>query len=219
MVDGGLSLAIESELREGSRLILVCAPASMGKTTAVFAALRRIRTRDVPAALNVERLNESPVEIEMLRSVGVEFKSLGELRKELPRSIIMMGDVRDKEVARLAIELAERGHAVVATVRVPAASYGFGRFVDMGIEARRVATVCAASFGCRIVEGFKQRIGIFEELKVSESIRALIAAESPPDAIFKEAVREGMRPIFERGLELVRDGLAGLEAVNSAVPR
>ncbi len=69
--------------------------------------------------------------------------------------------------------------------------------------------------GCKICHftGYSGRIGVFEVIEVSEIIRKLITEKSDSDVIAKEAIREGMTPIFEDGIEKASKGLTSIEEV------
>jgi type II secretory ATPase GspE/PulE/Tfp pilus assembly ATPase PilB-like protein len=91
-------------------------------------------------------------------------------------SIVIMGDIRERATAFAAVELAAAGKLVVATIRVPSEAAGFARLIDMGVNAARLAEVSLASFGMRLLAGTGDRVAVFDELSVTDAIRAWIRA-------------------------------------------
>jgi type IV pilus assembly protein PilB len=135
-------------------MILSTGPTGSGKTTTLYAMLQVINKPDV----NIVTV-EDPVEYRMphIRQVqlnaraGMTFASV--LRSILRQDpdVIMVGEIRDAETARLAVQASLTGHRVFSTVHTNDAAGAITRLIDMGIEPFLVSSVLLVSFAQRLV--------------------------------------------------------------------
>ncbi len=135
---GGQDLeAMEGFLSRPHGLLLVTGPTGSGKTTTLYAALKRLATD----ARNVSTV-EDPIEnvVEVFNQVGVQPQigltfatALRTLLRQDP-DVIMVGEIRDAETAHMAIQAALTGHLVLSTLHTNDAPSGIGRLLDMGVE-------------------------------------------------------------------------------------
>ena len=118
-------------------MILTTGPTGSGKTTTLYAALqelnlveRKIITLEDPIEYRVENINQ----IQINPKVGLNFASL--LRSVLRQDpdIIMVGEIRDEETARLATQSALTGHLVLSSLHTNNAFGALNRLLDMGLE-------------------------------------------------------------------------------------
>jgi type IV pilus assembly protein PilB len=152
--------AFQRMLRQPHGLILVTGPTGSGKTTTLYSALDLLRSPE----LNIVTI-EDPVEyqldlinqIHVHEAIGMDFpRALRSILRQDP-DVIMVGEIRDKETARVAVQAALTGHLVLATLHTNDAPGAVARLVDMGVEpylvsnavngvvAQRLArTVCPA---------------------------------------------------------------------------
>ncbi|MBN1915125.1 MAG: type II/IV secretion system protein [Parachlamydiales bacterium] len=121
--------------REG--IVLVTGPTGSGKTTSLYSALLEIAS----SAVNIMTI-EDPVEfkLEKIAQIGVNkkidltfAKGLRHILRQDP-DIIMVGEIRDKETAQIAVQAALTGHLVLSTLHTNDAPSAITRLVDMGIE-------------------------------------------------------------------------------------
>ncbi|MCC7383574.1 MAG: type II secretion system ATPase GspE [Deltaproteobacteria bacterium] len=135
-------------------IILVCGPTGSGKTTTLYAALSKINRPDI----NILTV-EDPVEYQ-LPGVGqmqvnpkIELTFASGLRAFLRQDpdVIMVGEIRDKETAEIAIQASLTGHLVLSTVHTNDAAGATTRLVDMGIEPFLVASSLIAVLAQRLV--------------------------------------------------------------------
>jgi type IV pilus assembly protein PilB len=141
---------MESALRSTHGAILVTGPTGSGKTTTLYAGLGTVNTPD-KTIITVE----DPVEYELtgVKQVQVNPKSgltfaagLRSMVRADP-DIIMVGEVRDRDTAQIAIESALTGHLVLTTLHTNDAPLAAARLIEMGIEPYLVASgvVCVAA--------------------------------------------------------------------------
>ena len=137
----------ERSIRRPHGLIIVTGPSGSGKSTTLYVAINEINTGEK----NIITL-EDPIEYQlkgitqMQVNPSASFTFATGLRSILRQDpdIIMVGEIRDKETAEIAIEAAMTGHLVFTTLHTIDAPTAFSRLADLGIETRRVssAVVC-----------------------------------------------------------------------------
>jgi type IV pilus assembly protein PilB len=133
-------------IRKPHGMILVTGPTGSGKTTTLYAALqmlneptRKIITIEDPIEYQLKGINQMQV------SAKLDFTFAQGLRTIVRHDpdVILVGEIRDRETAEVAIQSALTGHLVFATLHTNDASSAFTRLIDMGVEEFLVAsTVC-----------------------------------------------------------------------------
>jgi len=145
---------VDSIIHRAHGIILVTGPTGSGKTTTLYGALSRINTTD----LNILTV-EDPVEYQLKGigqmaispKIGLTFASgLRSFLRQDP-DVIMVGEIRDKETAEIAIQASLTGHLVFSTVHTNDSSGAITRLVDMGIEPFLVASSLTAILAQRLV--------------------------------------------------------------------
>ncbi len=118
-------------------ILLVTGPTGSGKTTTLYTALSRINTNDVkiitvedPVEYQLEGINQ----IQVKPQIGLDFSgALRSIMRQDP-DVIMIGEMRDLETCRIAIQSALTGHLVLSTLHTNSAAGGITRLLDMGVE-------------------------------------------------------------------------------------
>jgi general secretion pathway protein E len=157
---GALGMDGDTERRFGrliqrpNGIILVTGPTGSGKTTTLYAALRRINTSAVkiitvedPVEYQVEGLTQIPVNPRAGRTFASALRSI--LRHD--PDVIMVGEMRDRETAEIAIQAALTGHLVFSTLHTNDAPGGVTRLLDMGVEPYLVAATVQGILAQRLV--------------------------------------------------------------------
>lgn len=134
---------LSSWSREAHGIILVTGPTGSGKSTTLYATLaaaddgmKKIITVEDPVEFQLPRITQ----IQTHADIGLTFA--GALRSILRQDpdVIMVGEIRDRETAEIAIQSALTGHLVLSTVHTNDAIGAFTRLIDMGVEPFLVAT-------------------------------------------------------------------------------
>ncbi len=134
----GVSLdRIKKTIKKRSGMILVTGPTGSGKTTTLYSVLGKLNTPRVnistiedPIEYQVDRINQTQVAPE----IGFTFASgLRSLVRQDP-DILMVGEIRDGETAKLATNAALTGHLVLSTLHTTSAAGAASRLIDMGVE-------------------------------------------------------------------------------------
>ena len=215
-------------------MILVVGPTGSGKTTTLYSVINQLNDRK-RKIITVE----DPVEYQMAglcqmqvnSQIGVDFASgLRSIVRQDP-DVILVGEIRDRETADIAINAALTGHLVLSTLHTNDAVGAVTRLIDMNMEGflvasalfgvmsqrlvRKVCTVChgagvdAAGGRCRNCNGtgFRGRTGIYELLRVNDELREAISHNQSSAVLEKIAVKNGMKTLLEDGREKVAAGI------------
>ncbi|HEU4961663.1 MAG TPA: ATPase, T2SS/T4P/T4SS family, partial [Sphingomonas sp.] len=217
----GMPVAIDTVVRgaiaEPNGIVLVTGPTGSGKTTTLYAALRllndgsrNILTVEDPVEYAVEGVGQTQVN----PKVGLTFAAgLRAILRQDP-DVVMVGEIRDRETAEIAVQASLTGHLVLSTVHTNDSLGAITRMRDMKIEPFLLASTLRAVIAQRLVRrlcpecrkpvaagsslggllgiephaivyepggcpecnhtGFKGRIGVFEAVRIDETIRRLI---------------------------------------------
>ena len=208
---------------------LVVAPTGSGKTTTLYATITRIGT----AKVNIMTV-EDPIEYELSSAglrvsqsqvntkKGVTFATgLRHILRQDP-DVVMVGEIRDAETAKTAIQASLTGHLVLSTLHTNDAPSAITRLVDLGVESFLVSATLSAVLAQRLVRcvhrdcdgagcevclgtGLRGRTGVFEFLPVTERVRSLIKDGSDATALREAGRAEGMTTLVQEGERLVRE--------------
>jgi type IV pilus assembly protein PilB len=145
---------IEALITKPYGMILSTGPTGSGKSTSLYAILRKLNTPNVniitvedPVEYRVERIRQLQLNVK----AGMTFASgLRSILRQDP-DIIMVGEIRDPETARIAVQAALTGHIVLSTVHTNDAAGAITRLLDMGIEPFLVASVLMVTFAQRLL--------------------------------------------------------------------
>ncbi|MEX1166808.1 MAG: GspE/PulE family protein [Hydrogenophaga sp.] len=260
----------EGLMKKPHGIVLVTGPTGSGKTTTLYATLKRLATEEV----NVSTV-EDPIEMieaafnqtQVQTHLDLDFaQGLRALMRQDP-DIIMVGEVRDLPTAEMAVQAALTGHLVFTTLHTNDAPSAIMRLMELGVPPylinatvlgvlaqRLVRTLCptckvceddvttAASHEaltdmvkpwkvtgkykpyqavgcveCRMT-GFRGRMGLYELLTVSEAFKEKITREPHLEALRKQAVSDGMRPLRLAGAARVAEGNTTMEEVLATTP-
>lgn len=209
-----------------SGLLLVTGPTGSGKTTTLYGALQHVNAPGIKLVTvedPVEYRLDGVVQVPINRRAGLDFAAaLRSLLRHDP-DVVMVGELRDRETAEVAIQAALTGHLVLATLHTTDAVTGVTRLVDMGVEPYLVAAVvrgilaqrlvrvtCAACAGRGCGEcaqsGYRGRTALFELYRPTADDRELIVRREPVSRLRDAARARGLVTLREAGERLVRDG-------------
>ncbi len=145
---------IKGLLTQTNGIILVTGPTGSGKSTSLYSFLRHIMsderkiiTVEDPVEYQISGITQIPVNTE----IGLSFASV--LRSVLRQDpdIVMIGEIRDKETAEIAVQAALTGHLVLSTLHTNDAPGAFVRLMDMGVEPYLLASSVIGVIGQRLV--------------------------------------------------------------------
>ncbi len=135
-------------------IILVTGPTGSGKSTTLYTALSELNTSDVniitvedPVEANIDGINQVQVNVKADLTFASALRSI--LRQD--PDIIMIGEIRDKETASIAVTASITGHLVVSTLHTNSAAASITRLADMGIENYLIADSTVGVIAQRLV--------------------------------------------------------------------
>ncbi|MEX2626089.1 MAG: GspE/PulE family protein [Ilumatobacteraceae bacterium] len=241
--------------------MVICAgPTGAGKTTTLYATLQEIND----SGKNVTTI-EDPVEyvfsginqVQTNERAGLTFASgLKALLRQDP-DVILVGEVRDADTARIAVQSALTGHMVLSSLHGNDSVAAVHRLLDMGIEAFLVASAVVAVVSQRLLRricdnckepyeptadeltvfrqhsggsdkqtfyrgagcsycantGYRERIGVYELLRVTPELRRLIVGWATTEELRRLAVAQGMRTMLREAMQLVEDDMTTIPEV------
>jgi type II secretory ATPase GspE/PulE/Tfp pilus assembly ATPase PilB-like protein/CheY-like chemotaxis protein len=179
---------IRALLHNKTGIILVTGPTGSGKTTTLYSALRVVQSEGVNI-VTVEdpveyRLGANIVQVQVNEKAGLTFASaLRSILRQDP-NVVLIGEIRDKETAQIALQASLTGHLVLSTLHTNDAPNAVTRLVDIGMEAYKIAPalrgVVAQRLMRRICPGC--RVAMTED--ISDRLKRFI----PPGATLYSAV-------------------------------
>ena len=247
-------------------IVLIAAPTGEGKTTTLYSIIDLLNRPEI----NITTI-EDPVEIRIpgLNQIEIDGKisfsnSLRTVLRQDP-DIILVGEIRDKETAEIAMQAGQTGHYVLSTIHTIDSIEVITRLRKIGVSNYDIASTLATSLSERLVRrvckdcaikrefteeekdiirkiaskygveydftnkytydtvgcpkcnntGYYGRIGIFETLKLSDSIKELIINGNSSLDIRQQAIQEGYKPLVIDGFNKVIDGVTTLKELNS----
>lgn len=235
-----------------SGIVLSTGPTGSGKTTTLYTTLAWLSSSNAGLQARGCELNmmtvEDPVEYDLsLGGAGLAVSQtqvdpkkgltfatgLKHILRQDP-DVIMVGEVRDEETARIAVQASLTGHLVLSTLHTNDAASAVVRLLDLGIEPylvssslstvlaqRLVRTIHRACSGVGCAEcvstGFKGRTGLFELLLLDDAIRQMVCERASVVCIKQSAQRSGMTTLREAGRRLVASGATTMPEVDRVI--
>jgi type IV pilus assembly protein PilB len=169
----------EKTLGEPQGMILVTGPTGSGKTVTLYTGLnilntpeRNISTAEDPVELKVEGVNQ----VNVLPKIGLDFASALRAFLRQDPDVVMVGEIRDKETAEIAVKAAQTGHLVLSTLHTNSAPETLTRLSNMGIApfniASSVSLIIAQRLARRLCPHCRQPAEIPQEAMASMGFSA-----------------------------------------------
>ncbi|MGS2719902.1 GspE/PulE family protein [Paraglaciecola aestuariivivens] len=234
-------------------IVLVTGPTGSGKSTTLYGLLADIKTgaeKIVTVEDPVEYQLEGITQVQARADIGYTFaKALRTFLRQDP-DVIMVGEIRDKETADIAVQSSLTGHLVLSTLHTNDACSVFPRLSDIGVAPYLVAATIQGVQAQRLVRklcskcsqptdaptfitkqhtqgnwrkpvgcshchgrGFKGRVGVYEMIEVTASMRDLITQQAPVAEIREMARKNGYRSLLDDGLIKAAKGITSVEEV------
>jgi type II secretory ATPase GspE/PulE/Tfp pilus assembly ATPase PilB-like protein len=143
---------IAAELQRPNGMIITTGPTGSGKTTALYAFLQQVHTND-RKIITIEDPVEYKLDDIVQTQVSDEYTFASGLRAVLRQDpdVIMVGEIRDREVAETAVHAAQTGHLVFSTLHTNNAYAAFTRLIDLGVDPRMMGSAINVILGQRLV--------------------------------------------------------------------
>ena len=140
--------------RKSHGLILVCGPTGSGKTTTLYSAIsmlntieKNIITIEDPVEYQLENINQNQVK----ESIGLTFSKFLKHALRQDPDIVLVGEIRDRETAEIAIQASLTGHLVLSTLHTNDSPSTITRLLEMGVEPYLLASSLMACLAQRLI--------------------------------------------------------------------
>jgi type II secretory ATPase GspE/PulE/Tfp pilus assembly ATPase PilB-like protein len=251
---------ILEEIARPNGAIITTGPTGSGKTTALYAFLQTVHKPQVKIITL-----EDPVEYKLpgivQTQVGGDYSFATGLRSILRQDpdVIMVGEIRDREVAETAVHAALTGHLVFSTLHTNSAVGAFPRLIDLGVDSRMIGSAFNIILGQRLVRrlcekcrvlrdatteeqkviarimdqpvalhtiheakgceacshsGYRGRIGVFEAIRVDDTIAEIVASNPLENAILEAAKPQQIPNMQQDAIMKVLAGITSLDEVS-----
>jgi type IV pilus assembly protein PilB len=175
----------ERGFNETHGAVLVTGPTGSGKSTTLYAALMTLNTPEkniITVEDPVEYQLEGITQVQVSAKVGLTFATGLRAMVRADPDVIMVGEIRDRETAQIAVESALTGHLVLSTLHTNDAPSAITRLVEMGIEPFLVASalecVLAQRLARKLCSGCKQRTIVPAEVLRENGYKVLVDLEA-----------------------------------------
>lgn len=178
---------VEAAYHKPFGMVLVTGPTGCGKTTTLYSLLKLLNRRNVnivtiedPVEYDIEGVNQ----IQVNPAANLTFASgIRSILRQDP-NVILVGEIRDNETARIAVNLAMTGHLVLSTLHTNNAATAIPRLLDMGIEPFLIASTINVVIAQRLVRTIHGACRVSEE----------ITREKLVESLGKEVVEKLLKP-------------------------
>lgn len=210
----GRLAAYEEWLGRSQGMILITGPTGSGKTSTLYTSLAKLvdTTKNVvtvedPVEYQLARVNQVQVNVK----AGLTFSSgLRSILRQDP-DIVMIGEIRDRETAEIAVQAALTGHLVLSTLHTNDAASTVVRMIDMGIEPYLIASALIGVVAQRLV---RKVCSCFQEYKPSNEELEVLHLASNSDELFARAM--GCEKCGQTGFS-GREGVFEIMPVNDKI--
>lgn len=221
---------LEKLSQNANGIIVITGPTGSGKTTTLYSLIsmlnlpeRKIFTVEDPVEYRIDGITQ----LQVNPALGLDFaRALRSILRQDP-DIILVGEIRDRETAQIAIQAALTGHLVLTTLHTNSAAGALTRLVDMGVEPYLIGATVRGIVAQRLVRklcrecggeegalcsacgsnGYRGRTVAYEILEVTREIASMVSRGQNEATIEGRAHAEGMLPLAERGRRLVAAGV------------
>jgi type II secretory ATPase GspE/PulE/Tfp pilus assembly ATPase PilB-like protein/CheY-like chemotaxis protein len=180
--------AIKSLLSHKEGIILVTGPTGSGKTTTLYSCLRVVQGEGVNI-VTVEdpveyKLGQNIVQVQVNEKAGLTFAAaLRSILRQDP-DVVLVGEIRDKETAQIALQASLTGHLVLSTLHTNDAPNAITRLVDMGMEAYKIAPALRGVVAQRLMRRLCPACRVISTEPIGGSLSRFV----PPGATLYQAV-------------------------------
>ncbi len=236
---------VEELIAQPHGILFVTGPTGSGKSTTLYACLSRLNERsrkiitiEDPVEYELPGITQTQVQ----PAIGLSFaRSLSSMLRHDP-DVMMIGEVRDRETAEIAVQTAMTGHLVLSTLHTNDAASGAVRLLDMGVDPylvtstvrafiaqRLVRVICRQcreqvegqdparwrGRGCRVCgqTGYRGRVAIAEFMPLLPALQELVLQRASALQLRQAADRLGMKTLGQDGWDKVAEGVTTADEV------
>src|SRR6266496_115161 len=174
--------AIKRLLGYHEGILLVTGPTGSGKTTTLYSCINQIKSEGVNIVTvedPVEYRMQGIVQVQVQEKAGLTFAAaLRSILRQDP-NVVLVGEIRDKETAQIAVQASLTGHLVLSTLHTNDAANAVTRLVDIGVEAYKIAAALRGVIAQRLMRKLCPTCFVVYKAATPEKIRKWIPAGTP----------------------------------------
>lgn len=236
-LDDDVYVAVTNTFAQPDGVVLLTGPSGSGKTTTLYSCLRHLQQNGPERTIvtvedPVERRIDGIVQTETDNVAGLGFAAaLRSLLRQDP-DVLLVGEIRDRETAAIALEAGLTGHLVASTVHAGSAAEVFARLLEMGVEPFVLTTTVRGVLAQRLVRrvcgcapsaaectrchgtGYAGRQLVVEWLPMTKELRQAVLARGDGDQLAAAAAACGYPTLRESAEELIRCGITNAQEVD-----
>lgn len=206
---------VNQKLKQPQGLILVTGPTGSGKTMTLYSALqslnqpeRNISTVEDPVEMYLPGVNQMTIQ----PKIGLDYPTILRALLRQDPDILMIGEIRDRQTAEMAIQAAQTGHLVLATVHAHYALDTLYRLQSLDIPARMATHAISLIIAQRLIRqrcenSYTHRTAIYECLTLNDPLIDLIHLKRPYHALLTEAKRNGFHTLHDAAKDLIEQNI------------
>ena len=181
---------VERYLKNKNGIILVTGPTGSGKTTTLYAAIERIKQKNInimtiedPIEYKINGISQTQVNNKIDLSFANGLRSI--LRQD--PDVILVGEIRDEETADIAIRASLTGHLVLTTMHTNSPLGAFDRLNELGINRKMLTSSVICVIGQTLEKNYEddERSGIFEIIEMNDELKNAISASTEENKLKK----------------------------------
>lgn len=221
-------------------IFLVTGPTGSGKTTTLYALISVLNNPDLKIFTvedPVEYRMNGVTQLQTNAATGLTFaRALRSVLRQDP-DVILVGEIRDRETAEIAMQAALTGHLVFSTLHTNSAVGAITRLRDMGIENYLIGATVKCIIGQRLLRkrcgcqssgspevcrkcngtGHKGRTVTYETAQISSDLAGHISSGAAEEVILRELMKSGFTPMEQHAMKLAKDGVTSLSEIARVV--
>lgn len=210
-----------SALNQAQGLILVTGPTGSGKTITLYSALkylnnisRNIATVEDPVEIELPGINQ----VNINHKIGLHFSTVLRTLLRQDPDILMIGEIRDSETAKIAIQAAQTGHLVLSTLHANNTIDAILRLQALQVSLIDLCSIEPLIIAQRLIRKIHQnsyqgRTGVFELLRVTHSLTEPVTLKH----VVQRAKLSGIKTLWENGMEKVNAGITTLSELRRVI--
>ena len=181
----------EKYLKQKNGIILVTGPTGSGKTTTLYAAIEKIKEKNInimtiedPIEYKIDGISQTQVNNKIDLSFANGLRSI--LRQD--PDVILVGEIRDEETADIAVRASLTGHLVLTTLHTNTPLGSFDRLNELGINRKMLTSSVLCVVGQTLEKNYdnEERSGIFEVINMSQSLKDAISKSTEENQLRKK---------------------------------
>ena len=215
---------IKIQLRKPHGIFIITGPTGSGKTTSLYSMIDymnykqlNIMTLEDPIEYNLKGIRQTQINPDKKFDFADGVKSI--LRQD--PDIILIGEIRDEQTARMALRASMTGHLVLTTLHSNSALSAVNRLIDLGINPKNLSGNINCIMSQRLVKSLDKknthRIPLAEILEITPELDALLIKQAPLNEIYKHAIKNQYVSMQEQAKQMIADEITTKDFISKVL--